>query len=90
MRKGMVLWGSFLLFWLWAAGARADDFSVLSFSPQGETSGRPEIGLTFSATGAEKVRPISGRPSRAMPSGTGPIGSSSRRAPPWLRRRSTA
>ncbi|QVL36239.1 Ig-like domain-containing alpha-2-macroglobulin family protein [Aminirod propionatiphilus] len=53
MRKGMVLWGSFLLFWLWAAGARADDFSVLSFSPQGETSGRPEIGLTFSAPVAE-------------------------------------
>ena len=54
MRRRTVLWGSLLFFWVWAAAAWADDFSILSALPQGETTGRPEISFTFSAPVAEE------------------------------------
>lgn len=54
MRGKVVLWSVVLLFWVLGAGARADEFTVLDFSPQGETSGRPALTVSFSAPVAAK------------------------------------
>ncbi len=54
MKRRALAWICLLFCWIGAPMARADDFQVLSVTPQGETAGRPEISLTFSAPVADE------------------------------------